>query len=282
MNRLEQKCVVASAGLHLLLVAILFIGPAFLAPKSQPENMPVLDFIPFKTVDALIPPGGGRPDGRVPEPPPPAPPARQVTPPARDPAPLPEPPKPAPRDVVSHDAPDSSLIPSTKPKLADVNLIRVKRPTPSHSDTTAREDEKARERADAQRRKTADLFGKAAVNIGNNVSSGVSMELKGIGGGGVPYANFRQAVMSAYENAWVLPDGVADDDATAMASVTIARDGTVREHHISRSSGNAAIDQSVRATLDRVTWVAPLPDDAKEKERTVSISFNAHAKKALQ
>jgi TonB family protein len=97
----------------------------------------------------------------------------------------------------------------------------------------------------------------------------------------VPYANFLQAVQSVYERAWIVPDGVTDNDATAVVSVTIARDGTVVLARIQRSSGNHLVDRSVQAALDRVKFAAPLPDDAKDKERTVTINFNVRAKRGL-
>jgi TonB family protein len=124
-------------------------------------------------------------------------------------------------------------------------------------------------------------IGQMANRIGDEVSGGTTIELKGPGGGGVPYANFLQAVKSRYANAWVVPDGVTDDQATTVASVTIARDGNVVSAHIVRRSGDSAVDQSVQATLDRVTYAAPLPDDAKESQRTVTISFNVRAKRLL-
>jgi hypothetical protein len=37
----------------------------------------------------------------------------------------------------------------------------------------------------------------------------------------------------------------------------------------------------VQRTLDRVTFVAPFPDGAKEKERTFIINFNLKAKRML-
>ena len=39
MNRLQKKCFIASAGMHLLLVLILIIGPAFLSSKSKIEDI---------------------------------------------------------------------------------------------------------------------------------------------------------------------------------------------------------------------------------------------------
>ena len=75
-----------------------------------------------------------------------------------------------------------------------------------------------------------------------------------------------------------MPEGVTDDQATAIASVTILRDGTVREAHIISPSGNALADQSVEAVLRRVKQAVPLPDGAKENQRTIKIKFNVKAK----
>ena len=78
-----------------------------------------------------------------------------------------------------------------------------------------------------------------------------------------------------------MPDGVTDDEATATASVTIARDGTVLNSKLIQRSGNALADQSVEMVLRRVTFAAPLPDGAKESQRTVTIKFSVKAKRGL-
>ena len=97
MNRLQKKCLLASAGFHLLLFVILLVGPAFLS--RTPADLPVIDFIPSKLVDAAVM-GGGNPNVRPPEPTPtlskPQPPVQPAPAPAvREPAkaPEPEPPK---------------------------------------------------------------------------------------------------------------------------------------------------------------------------------------------
>jgi outer membrane biosynthesis protein TonB len=46
-------------------------------------------------------------------------------------------------------------------------------------------------------------------------------------------------------------------------------------------SGDANVDSSVQRTLDRVTFVAPFPDGATEKERTFIINFNLKTKRML-
>ena len=113
-------------------------------------------------------------------------------------------------------------------------------------------------------------------------SGSTAFEWPSAGGGSVPYANFYQLVKSVYSHAWIVPDGVTDESATVGVSVTIARDGRVVLARITQSSRNPAVDQSVRATLDRVNYAAPLPDGAQESQRTVSITFNVAARRALE
>jgi colicin import membrane protein len=298
MNRLQKKCFLASTGFHLLLVVILLIGPAFVSSKSQTDTMPVLDFVPFKTVDSLIS-GGGNPNANSqpatfekPQPAPPAPPA------PIKPAPLPPPEQvrevDPPKDEVKEVSPpkDSgySLEPAKdlKPKKPAIEFTPITRPTrdakaeaKAKAEAQAREEEREYFRRETDRRRhLAATVGGAANSLAEGRSGSTSIELKGPGGGGVPYANFLQAVKSVYQRSWIVPDGITDDNGTVAVSVTIARDGTVVSSRITRSSGNVAVDRSVQVTLDRVKFAAPLPDDAKENQRTVGINFNVAAKRA--
>ena len=95
------------------------------------------------------------------------------------------------------------------------------------------------------------------------------------------YANYAAAVKSKYESAWIPPEDTANDDANVKVSVTIARDGSVITARILDRSGDGKVDASVQRTLDRVTFVAPFPDGAKEKERTFIINFNLKSKRML-
>ena len=54
MNRLQKKCLIATAGFHLLLLVILFVGPAFFAPSPKPDDTQVLDVIPANLIDAAV------------------------------------------------------------------------------------------------------------------------------------------------------------------------------------------------------------------------------------
>ena len=292
MDRLQKKCFFAAAGLHLLLLLILLVGPAFVSSHSKPDNLPVLDFVQLKTVDALIS-GGGNPDAKPPpaplekpQPLPPAPVVKPAPPPpekVREPAP--------PKEVIKETAPpkdpEYSLEPS-KPKKPTIEFTAVTRPVKdAKAEAKAQAEAQAREQAREYARQEADWRRRAAAafsSAGNSLTEGRSSErsikLLGPGGGGVPYANFLQSVKSVYQNAWIVPDGITDENATVAASVTIAHDGTVVTSRITRSSGNAAVDRSVQVTLDRVKYAAPLPDAATENQRTVSINFNVAAKRA--
>ncbi|HZL41749.1 MAG TPA: TonB family protein [Verrucomicrobiae bacterium] len=284
MNRLQKKCLVGAACFHLLLALILLVGPGFLSSREKMQDMTVLDFVPVKTVDALMS-GGGNPKGSLPPPPAPVMPVAPA-PPVPGPAVMEKaPPEPDPKPVevkASVPEPDSlELSPKPKRKL-QITTTPVKRSAVSNqvsSDTRARDQarEQAREMADA-RRATAAAFGQAVAGIQGGLSGSTSIELKGPGGGGLPYANWLQAVKSVYDRAWVLPEGVTDDSATTTASITIARDGRVISATVKRFSGNSTVDHSVQMTLERVRYAAPLPDDAKEDQRTVTINFNAKTK----
>src|SRR5437868_7090532 len=100
MNRLQKKCFVASTGVHLLLVLILFVGPAFLSAPKKAENLQDLNFIPTVTVDALMS-GGGTPRAAAPAPTPP----------------VPTPPAPTPERVREPDPPKEAIKEPKPPKV---------------------------------------------------------------------------------------------------------------------------------------------------------------------
>ena len=54
MNRLQKKCLVATAGLHLLLVLVIVFGSAFFISHTKPDETQVLNVIPANLVDAAF------------------------------------------------------------------------------------------------------------------------------------------------------------------------------------------------------------------------------------
>ena len=101
-------------------------------------------------------------------------------------------------------------------------------------------------------------------------------------GSGAAYASYRDAIATIYYEAWTPPGNAANAEANTKVSVTIANDGTVISARIVTPSGDTQVDASIQRTLDRVTFIAPFPKGAAEKERTYIINFNLKAKRMLE
>lgn len=303
----------------IVLSSAAFVSSEKKANPDPMKDLQIIDFVPLITTDALVAPGGGNPNAAKPPEVMTAPPAVSLAPAAQatpepepepppqtrepeqkaPPEPEPEPVAPAPKPTIREPAPkpapkapkdDSSLVPGATKKKRVFDFKPTVRGADSKADSKAEAKKKAaalaaeraaERRESDRRRQLAQGIASAVSAIGQSSSRGVAIELKGPGGGGVPYANFFQAVMGAYNRAWHLPDSVTDEGATAEATITIARDGTVISARISKPSGNSGLDRSVRSTLDRVKWAAPLPESEKENQRTVTINFNVGAKRGL-
>lgn len=285
MSRLQKKCFIGATGFHLLLLGLLIVGPVLLSPgKSDPT--PVLEFIPDDTTDAKVS-GGGTPRPPTPTPTPPAPesqPQPPVQPPVRQPPPQRQPDPLKVEEIKETRLDPASLEPKQQKKPHEVQVSNkvikvpreVARPTKSAADVAA----EAAARANAERKKQ---IAAAFKTIEGGLTSSTKIEMpdtpNGPGGGGPSYANYGQVVRKIYTDAWRIPEDVTDDEATVKVSVTIARGGNVIASRIIKSSGSPLVDRSIQATLDRVTFVAPFPDGAKDSQRTFTISFSLKAKK---
>jgi colicin import membrane protein len=296
MNRLQKKCMIVSAGIHLLLAAMLILGSAFLTSRSHDNDIPLLKFVPVATVDALVSGGG---DNTVKAPPAlatsPEPPAAAPEPEVVQPVQVPQPP------VVEQPTPQKIEKPAPVVKETPKVEIAVKpSPSPAKSaprrheitpnltlKTTSASDAKAKREAQAkaaaaaaaaEQRRIAAAFGKATAGIRGGVSGSTEIKLIGPGGGGVPYANFLSAVQTVYYNAWRQPDSAPE--LVAKVSVSIARDGTVISARLLNPSGNSSVDKSVQETIERVKYAAPLPASATEESRTVIVNFKTQPPEA--
>ena len=291
-NRLQNKCFIAATSVHLLLMLILLVGPAFLASSSKPDNTPVLDIIPFTSIEQAFAPSGGNPNaGQAPPPiehPRQPAPQNPVEPPKTSPEPpklvkkeepIVDPPKETPKQKVPDETSEEPAQSKKQPPKVKVNLAVVDRSKvqPPNSKTPSTEMQEKAEARERERIASAVRDAAKGIRSGSSKSTEIDIPL-GTGGGGEYYANFLQAVKSLYANAWTVPDGVTDDEATTAVAITILRDGTVREAHITRSSGNDKVDQSVQALLNRIRFAVPLPKDSKQSERTVKLKFNVKAK----
>jgi TonB family protein len=300
MNRLQKKCLIATAGFHLLLVLILVFGSAFFNSHSKPDETQLLDVIPANLIDAAFNSGVKNAQAPAPTPPQPPQPVQPPQPPQPQPKPEPvkppepEPVKPAPtlmKKVGDFFKPEpkklspDALEPVEKPakptpKKKEISLTPVVHNVPKVKPDTSEADARvaAKEAREAKKRAAA-AFANAARAIKDNASSATTVEMPGTGS--VSYANYASVVKSVYERAWRTPDDASNDDANTRVSVTIGSDGTVISSRILDRSGDSKVDASVQRTLDNVNFVAPFPDGAKEKEKTFIINFNLKAKRML-
>ena len=256
MNRLQKKCAIVTAGVHLLLVVILLVGPAFLASREKADNLPVLDVIPANLIDAAF--NSGVANAQPPLP------AVQPAPPPPAPVPAPEPIREVVKTPALEPKPVEKKTPN-QPHKIDINTQPTTRTAPKASPT------------DAAR---ALAIKNAIRNLKKGFAPGTTIEMPG--NSSVAYANYAQAVKSVYDQAWTLPAEIANSDETTKVSVSIASDGTVISAHIVTPSGDAKVDASVQRTLERVTFIAPFPEGAVEKERTYIIYFNPRIKQSLE
>lgn len=284
MDRLSKKCVITSGIVHGTLVLVLIVGPAFLgSDEAKFDPKEVIDFIPFKTIEQSMS-GGGNPNVVQVIP--------IVTPPAPKP-PQPEPPKPEPRrpdpelekakppeKVVklvepTKPAPDPDSL-ETKPKISLKQVIRPgTQPVKDTAAETRAREKAARERADK-------IVNSALSNIREGASGSVKIEeLRGPGGGGLPYAGFNQSLISIYMRAWLIPSEAADESGKVVATITLSRDGTVISARVSQPSGNAELDKSVQRALDKVSFVAPFPETTKDAQKTFKLEFDPKAKRLM-
>ena len=273
MERLQQRCLIGTAGMHLLLVLILVVGPGFFKSKPKVDDTPILEMIPSSLTDKPLNSGVKNP----------TPPQPTVTPPP----PTPEPPKPVvkpvePDEPTPPEKPSpEALVPVKKPAKpkehkVDVDLKHVVHRKVKSSDNSEAEAEAERK---AEQRRLAHEIAIAAHSIEKHASSATEVSMPGTSS--VSYANYALAVRSLYDRAWTAPDDAVNDDANTVVKVVVASDGTVVSARITTPSGDAKVDGSVQRALDSVTFIGPFPEGATEKTRTFIINFNLKSKRQI-
>ena len=303
ITRLEKKCFVGSAMFHTLLLAVFFLGSAFMGSKKSEPLPPVITMLALPTDRPIS--SGGSPKGN-PDPPAPAPQPRMQQPVVQPPPqPVrevrrvePEPPKPTPRrEVVKETPPPKIEVPTKVPEpkrpvakpqdtaaLRDLTNNVVTR---SRSDARAAADRTRARQIAAQRAadSKARAQQKAIANAVNGIIDGVGKSLSSstvvepLGPGGAAFVNYGSLVREVYDRAWIVPPSLTDDDSTARAEVIIARDGRVISARITRRSGHPVLDKSVDRALDAVKTVAPFPEGTTDARRTFTINFNLRTKR---
>ena len=245
MNRLQKKCLITTAGFHLLLVVILLVGPGFFNSKSkvnrEPEASSTIIILPAPTLSPEQPVAALPVNSSIPN---------RNSQPTKFSNPL-------------RITPSMDLVVRIPHNVDHVNHTPAA--TPDNS-------------ADEQRQR-ANAIQKAIDDLKKRFTAGTDVVVPNAGE--TFDSDYAAVVKERYATDWNPPDDTASDDAIAKVSVTISRDGAVISSRILNPSGDASVDRSVQRTLDRVNFVSPFPDGAKEKERTFIINFNLKAKRLL-
>jgi len=226
MKRLENKCMIASAAFHGLLMAVLLFGAA-LMPKQDVAPLQRFTLLNLTATDSVTSNDG------------------PTAPLANTPVSKPE-----------------TAEPPKKPALSKQELTMVSRnnPTPAKNPSDDRRIRNAVN--DAVKKITGSANTSGAVSISPDVGAGPLM------------ANYGDIVYSHYRSAWTPPPELDDESISVTASVTIARDGQVLRHEIKKRSGNVAMDSSIDATMENVTFIDAFPAESKDSQRTYTIRFS--------
>ncbi len=306
MAKLQTKCLFASVGFHASLVGVVLLAAAFVPkPTPPPEQITLLTLMPRVRDDDAA--SGGNPAITTPpvvapaepivappvvQPPPvqPEPKVNEPTP-IKPPDPIPKPPKPVTPKPATDDFKDvfetkperdNTPKPSNRPKV-DVDLT-VKKPGVSAAAKARREKEQAAAaQAAARYQQWANERNSALKTAVSGLTSSLapSTVVEMPGPGGEFYASYRQIVYSKYNQAWQPPSDLEDERATVEVEVVIAKDGRVISSAVTSRSSNSTMNKSIQSTLDRVRFVHPFPEGAKDNERVFKIRFNLRAKRQL-
>ena len=272
MSRLLKKCFFLSVGLHVLLVAVLILGAAFLV--TQPEKVaPVLSMIAPKILDDLLSPSTPpqtKPNINQPSATrhvkvtPPRPPVKPIVqPPVVTP---PKPPKVQPKPRPKNPKPNRPKKPKNtakKPSDIKVNIGNTKNHTNKTRPNPPRPVKPAINAKDVN----------TALKGLNNLSAKIKVQVSG--SNRAAFATYAQHVVAVYRRAWqpLIPKNLARTR-IAEVSVTIDRTGRVISARIIRRTGDAALDKSVQRALDKVRSVGKsFPSGSRDAKRTFILDF---------
>jgi TonB family protein len=282
MNRLQKKCVIGTVGIHLLLLVILIVGPAFFNREPKTDNTQILDVIPSTLVDAAVNSG-----------------VQNAQPPAPTPVVIPKPVQPLqsiplPPKIVT---PPPTPTPTPTPSLLD-RVEKYFKPTPTVTPNTAPVERQTKPQQNninvntqlvkrTAPKNTPQHNNSQAINntvrsLSHELSSSTKVDLPG--NASASYASYASVIKTVYDRALLphVPSEVADKSEKTEVKIVIGSDGTVISSEIISPSGDPAWDNSVQRTLDSVTFVAPFPEGATEKERTYTLGFTPEVEQSLE
>lgn len=297
MKRLQKKCLVASFGIHGLLLIIMVVAPAFLTkPEEKKEITPPMKLISGALVaKALAPPPAPEPPAPTPRPTPPPvkptpkkPEPKKPTPKKPTPKPVikkPEPKKTTPKPTPKKTTPKKKVTKPpvkkktapTRPKIkVEIPKNLISRPDPQKEKREREARERARAaaaaKAAADRRKLI-----AKLNTATSMSFSSQVKVRTAGSGSRATMDYGSYVMGVYDRAWREPRDLSSR-LTATIKVTISRSGSVVSASISRGSGVSRMDSSIRSVLNSIRKFKPFPSSMNNSRETFTIDFSIREK----
>ncbi len=298
MNPLQKKCLLTSAGMHAFLLVAVVFGAAF-HTREKVENIIPTEIIAAADIERAL-----RGRTTTPTPPTPRTPVVELTPPTPRldivrPAPPtpPTPPKLTPKPSEVKKAPpvhvqlteivrpthttDLSSVKPTGPKPAvKVDLDAVKPRGGDKPKDTASNKVKVNDLAAAQHTQAVSRVNDALAHLQKTLAQPITATPRD-GASDEAVVDYGAIVVTMYQNAWIVPNGVAESGIVAEATVTISRDGRVIEARLTKSSGRPVLDKSIESALRGVKFIEAFPPSDRAKERTFIIDFNLKAKRLL-
>jgi TonB family protein len=200
-------------------------------------------------------------------------------------------PAPTPRSI-----PKPSVAPQTKPTpKPSPKRVTVAKAKPASKPKPRREENEAAgaksETADSEKKKIVlakNESSEPAANTSSTTQTGAGKGTTagaagGHAGGSVNESQFGwygSMLHDRFYSEWAQPTSVADTGGkhSVLVKLRIEKDGQVSSFEIVRSSGNAELDDSVRALANRVNHVEPLPDGlGKGDHYDVKINFELNS-----
>ena len=253
MGRLKRSCVVGSVVFHILILAMLVLGPMLLAKRD--ETVRVIDLVPSDVIDKLLAPA-------APVAPPPAPAPPKPTPPKPEPKKIQPKPKPKPKIITPKPKP-KIITPKPKPKpKIKVNLnSNVRKPDARNT--------KAQKEAAKQREALNRSLNKLDTKLSDRTAVNVPL-------GRYASANYESLIRRKYMDATIHPGAISGDPVVKVRLV-IARNGRVISARVTSQAGLASWDRAVQKALDRVKFIKPFPESMKGSQQTFNLNFNSRS-----
>jgi protein TonB len=242
-NGIPRTTLIWIAAVHILILALLFIGPLRKKPVPEAQFLEMVDLEAWEAPSTSAPP----PPEPLPAPPTPRPP--EPTPPEPSPPePLPAPPEPAPEPVPDPVLPQPKPKPTPPKPKVEVDLTRtVHKATPAATPPSP-------------------------TNIREKLSSSVK-EQKSASPTPNEIAAYRALIKRLLYASWTRPGGL-DSRLEATVDVRVQPDGSLHLVGLRESSGQDVFDQSALAAVRSVRKIPkPLPAGMGDPDYLVPIIF---------